>query len=73
MGGSAWIGEVTTAQVWRLLRTTDSGTAVTLAARVEQAGIGDRLLLTMGGLAWLRRRFASTLQALDARLGNGGA
>ena len=71
MGGSAQIGEVTTAQVRWLLRAGDGGTAVTLAAQVERAGPRDRLLLTLGGRAWMRRRFATTLQTLDGRLADG--
>ena len=72
MGGSARIGAATTARVQWRLRPQGSATAVTLAARVEQAARLDRLLLALGGRAWLRQRFMSTLRALDARLAAAG-
>jgi len=68
MGGSAQISDATSAQVRWLLRDAAGGTAVTLGAMVESAGAADRLLLALGGMAWMRRRFASTLRTLDARL-----
>jgi hypothetical protein len=42
-------------------------TRVQLAAEVEQATQLDRLLLALGGRAWLRRRFAFGLERLAAR------
>ena len=71
LGGSARIGNVTTGRVRWLLHAADGGTTVTLAARVEQAGTRDRLLLALGGRVWMRRRFVTTLRALDDRLTHG--
>ncbi len=71
MGGSAQLTDATTAQVRWLLREDTAGTAVTLAARIDRAGQLDRLLLAAGGMAWMRRRFAATLESLDARLSTG--
>ncbi len=68
MGGSARIGATTTARVQWRLRPQGDATAVTLAAKIEQTGRFDRLLLALGGRTWLRQRFKSTLQALEARL-----
>jgi hypothetical protein len=42
-------------------------TRVRLAAEVEQASALDRVLLALGGRAWLRRRFAFGLQRLAER------
>jgi hypothetical protein len=41
---------------------------VRLAADIEQAGPGDRVLLALGGRWWLQRRFASTLDHLAREL-----
>ena len=68
MGGSANLGQGTSAEVRWLLRSEDGGTAVTLGANVRAAGRRDRLLLAVGGMAWMRRRFAGTLRALDNQL-----
>lgn len=72
MGGSARIGRATSARVQWLLRPEGGATAVTLAARVERAGTLDRLLLALGGRAWLTQRFKSTLRALEVRLAAAG-
>lgn len=68
MCGSAHIGDATSARVRWLLREDGGGTGVTLAANINRAGPLDRLLLALGGMAWMRGRFASTLAVLDARL-----
>ena len=68
MGGSARIGHATAAHVRWLLEPAGGATAVTLGATVEHAGTLDRLLLGLGGLAGMRRRFDNTLRALDARV-----
>lgn len=68
MGGSARIGRATTSQVRWLLHSADGATAVILGATIEHAGTLDRLLLRLGGRAWMRRRFGSTLCALEARV-----
>ena len=68
MGGSADLGRATSAEVRWMLRPHDGGTAVTLAANIRRAGASDRLLLALGGMVWMRRRFDGTLRALDDRL-----
>ena len=42
---------------------------MTLRATVEQAGMLDRLLLALGGEAWLRRCFARVLARLSEVVG----
>jgi hypothetical protein len=68
MGGSARLGQATIAEVRWLLRPHDGGTAVTLGAKIWRAGPRDRLLLALGGMAWMRARFDATLRALDDHL-----
>lgn len=68
MGGSAVLGDATRAEVRWLLRGHDSGTVVTLAATVRSAGSRDRLLLTLGGMGWMRRRFEGALRALERQM-----
>ena len=70
MGGSARLG-ATSAEVRWLLAPEDGGTAVTLAAGIRSAGRLDRLLLALGGMAWMRRRFDGTLRALEGQVGAG--
>ena len=41
-----------------------TGSRVTLVARVEQASLRDRVLLTIGGRWWLERMFRSAVQRL---------
>ena len=68
MGGSARLGGATSAEVRWLLQPSGGDTAVTLGASIRHAGPRDRLLLTLGGLPWMRRRFAGALRALDAQM-----
>ena len=68
MGGSAHLSGATVAEVRWLLRPHDAGTSVTLGARIRRTGPRDRLLLALGGMAWMRRRLDGTLRALDDRL-----
>ena len=68
MRGSAELGRGTSAEVRWSLRPRDDGTAVTLTARIRHAGRADRLLLALGGLTWMRRRFDGALRALDDHL-----
>ena len=63
MSGTARSGRTEAAIAWRL-EATDGGTLVTLRADVLHAGALDRALLALGGRAWMRRRFATTLQRL---------
>jgi Polyketide cyclase / dehydrase and lipid transport len=61
--GGAELGRTRGRVRWSL-RTAPGGTAVRLEAWVERAGPADRLLLALGGRAWLRRRFAATVRRL---------
>jgi Polyketide cyclase / dehydrase and lipid transport len=63
MEGSADLGR-TRGRVRWTLRDAPGGTLVRLEAWVERAGPADRLLLALGGRAWLRRRFAATVRGL---------
>ena len=64
MAGSARIEGGTAARVSWTLEERSGTTEVTLAAELEQATPLDRLLLALGGRAWLQRRFASVLGRL---------
>ncbi len=68
MGGSADLGAATSAEVRWVLEPDDRGTAITLGATIRRAGSGDRIVLALGGMAWMRRRFEGTLRALDDHL-----
>lgn len=61
MRGSAEIGRRTRARVSWTLAGAGAETEVRLSAEVERAALLDRLLLALGGRAWLRRRFRSVL------------
>lgn len=66
--GTARVGARTAARVsWTLEPARGAGTHVRLVASVERATALDRLLLTLGGAAWLRRRFAFGLERLAQR------
>ncbi len=62
--GTASIGRRTRGEIAWSLREDGQGTRVTLRARVEQAGVLDRLLLALGGEAWLLRCFGRVLARL---------
>jgi hypothetical protein len=65
--GVAELGESTRARVsWTLAGRLDQ-TRVRLAAHVEHATPLDRALLSLGGRAYLRRAFATTLDRLAER------
>jgi len=66
MAGRAEIGRRTTAAVSWAIRGEDGQSQVRLAARIEQAGILDRLILFLGGARWMQRVFRETLRALAA-------
>jgi uncharacterized protein YndB with AHSA1/START domain len=66
--GTAELGDGTRARVSWTLAGRPGQTRVRLAAEVEHAGALDRLLLALGGRAWLRRRFAYGLAALAERI-----
>ena len=61
--GVAELGRTRALVAW-WLEEDGTGTRVRLSATVVEAGALDRLLLAAGGRAWLRRRFASTLDRL---------
>ncbi len=68
MGGSAELGRGKSADVRWVLRSHEAVTAVTLGAIIRRAAARDRVLLALGGTAWMRRRFDDTLRALDDHL-----
>lgn len=63
VAGLARSGATRAAISWAL-SASDGGTLVVLRADVLEAGALDRLLLALGGRAWMNRRFAATLQRL---------
>ena len=65
--GTARLGG-TRAEVAWTLRARDAGTTeVGLAATVLRSGALDRVVLRLGGAAWMRRLFAATLAHLAER------
>jgi len=64
MLGVAEVGRRTRAFVTWKLRDGDGGTRVRLEATIAQIGWLDRLLLVLGGRAWLERRFDAVLHRL---------
>ena len=71
MAGTADLSGGTKARVRWSMSATEGGSRVELSALVEQAALGDRLLLAVGGGVWLRRRFARILETLARRLDDG--
>jgi hypothetical protein len=67
MHGTAELSGGTRALVAWELGEDAGGTAVRLSAEVEHAALPDRLLLTLGGRAWMARRFDAILEQLDAQ------
>jgi uncharacterized protein YndB with AHSA1/START domain len=65
MCGTAELSGGTRAQVAWDLNEDARGTAVRLSATVEHAALPDRLLLAIGGRAWMKRRFDAILARLD--------
>jgi carbon monoxide dehydrogenase subunit G len=65
--GIAELGESTRARVSWTLAGRLGDTRVRVAAEVEHADLLDRILLAVGGRAWLERRFANGLERLAAR------
>jgi hypothetical protein len=64
-------GRVTEGEVRWLLEPAEGGAAtrVFLRARVLRAGVIDRLILALGGRAWMRARFRAALERLAQALG----
>jgi catechol 2,3-dioxygenase-like lactoylglutathione lyase family enzyme len=73
MAGSARIGRRTAATVTWSLDDRGGETRVRLTAEVGDATPLDRILLALGGRAWLQRRFASVLRRLADRFAPGVA
>jgi uncharacterized protein YndB with AHSA1/START domain len=67
--GTAELSGGTLARVAWELNEDAGGTAVRLSAEVERATLPDRLLLALGGHAWMRRRFDAILARLDDQFG----
>jgi uncharacterized protein YndB with AHSA1/START domain len=65
--GVAELGEGTRARVSWTLGRSGGETRVQLVAEVQHATTPDRLLLALGGRAWLSRRFAFGLGRLAER------
>jgi uncharacterized protein YndB with AHSA1/START domain len=65
--GTAELSGGTLARVAWEFSEDAGGTAVRLSAEVEQAALPDRLLLALGGRAWMTRRFDAILARLDAQ------
>jgi hypothetical protein len=68
MRGTAELSGGTLARVAWELHEEAGGTGVRLSAEVEHATFGDRLLLALGGAAWLRRHFGAILERLDEQV-----
>ena len=66
--GRAAAGGTVGAVEW-VIEPDGGGSKVALSAEAERATAADRLLLALGGRAWLRRRFSSVLETLDRGLG----
>jgi uncharacterized protein YndB with AHSA1/START domain len=64
-GGRVTEGEVT----WRITPSDNGGARVRLSASVRCAGLSDRLVLALGGTAWMRTRFDAALARLRQILG----
>ena len=71
--GEALVGARTRARIEWWLTGTATGTRVTLAAEVLEAGPFDRVLLALGGRVWLRRLFGRALRNLERSLPADGA
>jgi uncharacterized protein YndB with AHSA1/START domain len=65
--GTAELSGGTLARIAWELNEDAGGTAVRLSAEIERAAPGDRLLLALGGRAWMEHRFAAILERLDQR------
>lgn len=68
MHGTAELSGGTLARVAWELSEDSGGTAVRLSADVERATLPDRVLLALGGRAWMRHRFDAILARLDEQL-----
>jgi hypothetical protein len=65
MTGRAEIGRSTVATVsWTIAADNDGYSRVRLGAKIKQAGVLDRLILSLGGRRWMQRLFGGTLRTL---------
>jgi hypothetical protein len=69
MHGTAELSGGTLARVAWELGEDAGGTTVRLSAEVERASAGDRVLLALGGRAWMERRFEAILERLGEQFG----
>jgi hypothetical protein len=65
MHGTAELSGGTVALIAWELSEDVGGTAVRLTAEIERAALPDRLLLALGGHAWMTRHFDAILERLD--------
>jgi uncharacterized protein YndB with AHSA1/START domain len=63
--GTAELSGGTTALVAWELNEDAGGTSVSLSADVERAALPDRVLLALGGRAWMAHHFDAILERLD--------
>jgi hypothetical protein len=70
MSGSAQLGGTLATVTWDL-EEANPGSRVRLSAEVEAASLPDRLLLSLGGRAWMRRHFATVLATLARQFESG--
>jgi hypothetical protein len=69
LAGTARVGSGTEVEVrWDLVGAGAGATVAVLTATVTRVAITERLLLAVGGRAWVRRLFAATLERLAAEL-----
>ena len=64
MHGTAELSGGTVARIAWELNEDVGGTAVRLSAEIERAAPVDRLVLSLGGAAWMQRRFEKILATL---------
>lgn len=69
LAGTARVGSGTDVEVrWDLTARGTEETVAVLSATVTRLAAPERLLLALGGRAWVRRLFAATLERLAAEL-----
>jgi Polyketide cyclase / dehydrase and lipid transport len=69
LAGTARVGSGTEVEVrWDLDRAGPGATVAVLTATMTRLAIPDRLLLAIGGRAWVRGLFVATLERLAAEL-----
>jgi hypothetical protein len=68
--GTAELSGGTLARIAWELNDDPNGSDIRLTADVEHAALPDRILLALGGRAWMTRRFDAILERLDAQFGS---